>query len=144
MLLTAATTINRGQPSEPPQPADEKYRGSFERPSNSRELALNAIATLLVRAHEVVAVIGHDSQHVFAMQNEVREDHGERSDLYLQALVSAAFPRIPIFPSITNSIGKKPSQHCPKDQKSHCVIAKPGKSHYDLISASNWDCLTIR
>jgi hypothetical protein len=79
MLLAATTTINRGQPSEPPQPASEKYRGSFERSSNSRELALNAIATLLVRAHEVVAVVGHDSQHVFAMQNEVPEDHGKGS-----------------------------------------------------------------
>ena len=79
MLLAATTTINRGQPSEPPQPASEKYRGSFERSSNSCELALNAIAILLVRAHEVVAVIGHDSQHVFAMQNEVPEDHGKGS-----------------------------------------------------------------
>jgi hypothetical protein len=44
--------------------------------------------TLLVRAHEVVAVVGHDSQHLFAMQNEVPEDHGKGSDSYLQALLS--------------------------------------------------------
>jgi hypothetical protein len=79
MLLAATTTINRGQPRQPPQPASEKYRGSLEWSSNSHELALNAIATLLVRAHEVVAVIGHDSQHVFAMQNEVPENYGKGS-----------------------------------------------------------------
>jgi hypothetical protein len=144
MLLAATTTINRGQPSEPPQPASEKYRGSFERSSNSCELALNVIATLLVRAHEVVAVVGHDSQHVFAMQNEVTEDHGKGSDSYLQALVSKAFPIIPKISIVTNPNKKKPSQHFPGDQKSQCVIAKPGISHYDLISNSHWDCLTIK
>jgi hypothetical protein len=125
------------------EPAGEKYCGSFERSSNSRELALNAIATLLGWAHEVVAVVGHDSQHVFAMQNEVREDHREGSDSYLQ-VASKAFPSIPNFTAITNPNRKKPSQRFPKDQKSQCMMAKPGKSYYNLISASNWDCLTIR
>jgi hypothetical protein len=145
MLLAAAATINRGQPSEPPQPASEKYRGSFEQSSNSRELALNAIATLLVRADEVVALVGHDSQHVFAVRNQEPEDHRKESDSYLQALVSKAFPSIPNISFVANPNRKKPSKHFPPgDTTSQCVIAKPGISHYSRISNSNWDCLTIK
>jgi hypothetical protein len=136
MLLTAATTINRGQPSEPSQLPSEKYRDSFERTSNPRELALNAVATLLVRCDESIAVVGHDSQQVFAMQDEVREDRGGREE--------SRFPSIPKFSIITNPNRKKPSQHFPEDEISQCAIAKPGKSHHNLISDSNWKCLTIK
>lgn len=140
MLLTAATTINRGQPSEPSQLPSEKYRGSFERTSNPRELALNAVATLLVRCDESIAVVGHDSQQVFAMQDEVREDREGREE----SRFPIGFPSIPKLSTITSPNRKKPSQHFPKDEISQCAIAKPGKSHYNLISDSNWKCLTIK
>jgi hypothetical protein len=140
MLLTAITTINRGQPSEPPQPYDEKYHGSYERPSNSRELALNAIATLLVRYHEVFAVVAHSSQQVFAMQDGAQVDHKEQDDSRLSAFISKA---LNVY-AVANPNKKKPYQYFSRLESCYCKIAEHGTSHYNLISDSNWDCLTIR
>jgi len=137
MLLITTTTINREQPSEPSQLASKKYCGSSKRP---HELVLNAVATLLVQCDEIVMVVGHDSPDLFATLDEVLEDYGGQEESH----IPIGFPSILKFTVITNPNRKKPSQHFPKDQKSQCVMAKPGKSYYNLISASNWDCLTIQ
>ena len=106
MLLTATTTINREQPSEPSQLASEKYRGSSEQP---HKLVLNAITTLLVQCDEIVTVVGHDSPDLFATPDEVREDRGGQEE----SCIPIGFPSIPKFTVITNPNRKKPSQHFP-------------------------------
>ena len=137
MLLATVTTINRGQPSEQPQPASEKYRGSSEWSSKPSNLALHVIATLLVRESEIVAVVGHDSQQVFAVQNEEPKVHEQESNSNTQTWFSKAYS------IVTNPNREELNQHFPEDQESQCVIAEAGRSHYNLISNSNWDCLTI-
>jgi len=141
MLFTAVSTINRGQPSQPSRPYDEKYYTKAERGSR-RELALNAVATILVRNTKVVAVLDHGpSQHepyqIYAMED------GERADT-MQDEDKSSF----LLSKITAINRKKPDQGFPKTTKKQrkplYVIAKPGESHYNLISGSHWNCLKIK
>jgi hypothetical protein len=148
MLFTAVSTINRGQPSQPSRPYDEKYYTKAERNSR-RELALNAVATILVRNNEVVAVVDHGPSqhephyHMYAMQDGERADtmqDGDKSSFLLSRISALANPN-----------KKKPDQGFPnatkrskKQTKPLYVIAKPGQSHYRLISGSHWNCLKIK
>ena len=91
-----------------------------------------------MRDHEVIAVVAHDpSEHnalqVFAMQNQPKGYHEERDGF---SLLPKAY--------LTDPNKEKPNQHFPKDETSHCVIAKTGKSHYGDISDSHWKCLGIK
>ena len=147
MLFTAVSTINRGQPSQPSQPYDEKYYTKKEW-SSRRERALNAVATILVRNTKVIAIVDHGpSQHepyqIYAMQD------GERADT-MQDGVKSSFLGSKIS-ALANPNRKKPDQGFPdttklfkKQKKPLYVIAKPGESHYCLISESHWNCLKIK
>jgi hypothetical protein len=143
MLFTAVSTINRGQPSQPSRPYDEKDYTTAERYSR-RELALNAVATILVRNTEVVAVVDHgpsqhDGYHIYAMSD------GERADTMQNEDKSSLRSRIS---ALANPIGKRSDPNttkCSKKQKKPLyVIAEPGQSHYHLISGLHWNCLKIK
>jgi hypothetical protein len=147
MLFTAVTTINRQQPSELPQAYDQQYYTRSER-SSWQDLALNALATILVReAREVVAVVAHSASEyeppkIYAMQDGESADVAQ-GDSAVQSLLS----KITL---IANPDRKKPNQKFPKyfkrsnKPKPIYEIAKPGESHYGLISDSHWDCLDIQ
>ena len=147
MLFAAVSTINRGQPSQPSRPYDEKYYTKEERCSR-RELALNVVATILVRNTEVVAVVDHgpsqhEPHHIYAMQD------GERADT-MQDGVKSSFLGSKTS-AVANPFRKKPDQgfpnttkHSKKQRKPLYMIAKPGESHYRLISESHWNCLKIK
>ena len=147
MLFTAVTTINRNQPSEQSQAYDEQYYTRSERTS-WQDLALNAIATILVQdAREVVAVVAHgaskyDPPKIYAIQGRESADAAQ-GDSAVQSLLS----KITL---LANPDRKEPNQKFPKNiktskkQKLIYETAKPGESHYGLISDSHWDCLDLQ
>ena len=146
MLFNAVTTINRKQPSEVSQAYDEQYYTRSERTSR-HDLALNAVATILVRdSREVVAVVAHSASQyeplrIYAMQDGERADtaQGNSAKQSLRSKIT----------SLGNP-DKKPNLKFPKHfklsnkPKTIYENAKPGKSHYHLISESHWDCLDIK
>ena len=146
MLLNAVTTINRKQPSEQPQAYDQNYYTRAERTS-SHDLALNAIATILVRGpRDVVAAVAHgpsqyEPPHVYVMHDGEQADAAQ-GNLAVQSLPSK-------FALITNPDKRKPNKKFTKSLKSGNIQgtlyekAKPGLSHYHLISDSHWNCLHI-
>jgi hypothetical protein len=147
MLFTAATTINRDQPSEITQVYDQQHYTRSERTS-WHDRALNAIATILVRApREVVAVVAHGASkyeppQIYAMQNREGADVAQ-GDSAVQSLLSK-------FTILSNPDKKKPNKKF-KDflklsnkPKSIYENADPGESHYTSISDSHWDCLDIK
>jgi hypothetical protein len=146
MLLNAVTTINRKQPSEQPQAYDQKYYTRAERTS-SHNLALNAIATILVREPcDVVAAVAHcasryEPLQVYAMHDGEQADAAQGNSAVQSLLSKFAF--------IGNPDKKKPNKNFTKSLKSGHIQgtvyekAKPGLSHYHLISDLHWNCLHI-
>jgi hypothetical protein len=122
MLFTAVTTINRGQPSLASQQYEEKYYTRAER-SGQRELALNALATILVRGGmEVVAVVA-DGLQVYAMQDEEQADTTPPDKGFAK-----------------NFIKKKKKN---KEESPIYTKAETGEP-YSIISDSVWRCLHIK
>jgi hypothetical protein len=140
MLFNAITTINRKQPSEPSQAYDQQCYTRSER-TTWHDLALNAVATILVRdSREVVAVVAHDASQ--SMQDGERADAAQ-GDSAVQSLPS----KITV---LANPDRKKPNQKFPihlkvsNKPKPIYVKANPGQSRYPLISDSHWNCLDIK
>jgi hypothetical protein len=146
MLFDAVTTINRKQPSELSQVYDQQYYTRSERTSR-HDLALNAVATILVRDSREVAIVAHGASQyeplqIYAMQDGERADAAEGNSAK-QSLRSK-------ITSFANSDKKQPKQKFQKHfkllnkPKAIYEIAKPGKSHYHRISDSHWNCLDIK
>jgi hypothetical protein len=146
MLFNAVTTINRKQPSEPPQAYDEKYYTRSERTS-WHDVALNAVASILVRdAREVVAVVAHGASQYEPLQIYAMQDGGRADVAQGDSAVQSHLSEIT---ALANP-DKKRNQKIPKRIKllnkpePIYEISKPGNSHYDLISDSHWKCLDIK
>ena len=147
MLFTTVSTINRGQPSQPSRPYDEKYYTKKER-SSRRERALNAVATILVRNTEVVAVVDHGpSQHEPYQSMLCRTESGRIRRRMGSNHLFWDPKSVPSQIQIGRSQirGFRTLQNFSKSKKKPLyVIAKPGESHYCLISESHWNCLKIK
>src|SRR5882672_3054955 len=147
MLFTAVTTINRNQPSKLSQAYDQQHYTRSERTS-WHDLALNAIATILVRdAREVVAVVAHGASkyeppQIYAMQDREWADAAQ-GDSAVQSLLSKS--TILSNPD-RKSPNKKFKNYFKLSNKPKPIYKKAdaGESHYKLISDSHWDCLDIK
>jgi len=143
MLFNAVTTINRKQPSELSQAYDQQYYTRSERTS-WHDLALNAVATILVRDSREVAVVAHGASQYEPLQIYAMQD-GEWADA-----AQGNSAKQSLRSKIANPDEKQPNQTFPKhfklSNKPKAIYekAKPGKSHYHLISDSHWNCLHIK
>ena len=144
MLLTAVTTINRGQPSEPRQ-----LNNLSSKRLKERDLALNAVAAILVRGHEIIAVSAQDPSsdqplQIYAMQDGPKGSK-ERDDSSQCSSRLWKFGSLPPITAITNSDKFKPDRNFQGRKKNfQYAMVNKGDSFYDLISNSHWKCLNIK
>jgi hypothetical protein len=125
---------------------DQQHYTRSERTS-WHDLALNAIATIFVRApRKVVAIVAHGASkyeppQIYAMQNREGADAAQ-GDLAVQSLLS----KFTILSNPDKKLNKKFNDFLKLSNKPKSIYenADPGKSHYMSISDSHWDCLNIK
>jgi hypothetical protein len=151
LLLSLVTSINHGH-STLEKSFAERYQGAFERTQPNRSIALNAVATILVRNNEVIAAVAHDPTpppppahfkfaekpapplDVLAM---IDEDWKEEDLVEIRSTLSTGFS------TVANPDDK--DRHYDKNLSSpgHCVLVNAGTSHWPAIRKDPWYCLEI-
>jgi hypothetical protein len=145
ILLTLVTSINNQSHPTLPMSFEERYFGTFEKNQPNRSIALNAIATILVRNFEIVAVMAHDPQKPPLFENEqdpldllavLDEDWKEEELVEIQTIISKGFS------ALANPDTK--DRHYDKSYPGYCILASPRGSHWPAIRRDRWYGLKIQ
>jgi hypothetical protein len=143
MLLTFVATINHGHPTLPTSHG-QWYHGPLESHQPNRPVALNAVAAILVRDWEVVAVAVEDklslARTAIIPEGMLPADTAYRVFAVVdeQSLDSNDVPSgLSRFMTLTNP-NKQDEYFKTADDATECVLVGAGTSYWQSLLADDW------
>jgi hypothetical protein len=144
MLLTLVLSINNDGHATLPRSLPD-YRGNLERNLPITCTALNAVAAILVRNFEHVAVVAHDPRtDTTPMRPNLESEGPDTLDILAMQDGGDDFNHhesMEIDTALRTMAN--PDNKYDRELPGYCVLAQSGKSHWPSIHLNPWDCLNI-